>query len=237
MPFALVAALPVLLPILGIFRGKDNFRPEILLYWLCGAALWISEFHRRDLAHIVAGSPLLIVLLVYFLSQYKIKISEFAINLLMVSACALVVANLFIVLCAQSVHTRVGTIAMFKQDPALKFLDARVPPGTEIFIYPNAAMYYYLSGTTNPTPYSILMYNYNTPSQFQEVIRLLEQRRVRYVLWSLNFGKKASPYFSPAMNKPADGLVMEPYLESHYRVVMDEDDLRMLERREDVDAK
>ena len=71
----------------------------------------------------------------------------------------------------------------------------------------------------------------------QRFIQLLEQHRVRYVLWNLNFERKASPYFSDAMNKPAGGFVMEPYLYSHYRVVMEEDGLRILERREDVDAK
>jgi hypothetical protein len=236
-PFLLVAALPMLLPVLGIARGKHNLQPEILLYWLCGGSLWLSEFHRRDLAHLCVGSPLLIILFVYFVGQYRGKIAELTLRLLTISACALAIINVFIVLSAHSVSTRVGKITMFDYDPAIKFLDAKVAPGTEIFIYPNAAMYYYLSGTTNPTPYSILMYNYNTPSQFQEVMHLLEQRRVRYVLWNLNFERKASPYFSAAMNKPAGGFVMEPYLASHYRVVMDEQGLRMLERREDVDVK
>lgn len=236
-PFLFVAALPALVPVFGIVRGKDNLRPEILLYWLCGGALWLSEFHRRDLAHLIAGSPVLIILCVYFLGQYRGKIAELTLRLVTISACALAVINVFIVLSAHSVPTRVGRVTMFSHDPALRFLDTKVAPGTEIFIYPNAAMYYYLSGTTNPTPYSILMYNYNTPAQFQEVIQLLEQHRVRYVLWNLNFERKASPYFSAAMNRPTDGFVMEPYLYSHYRVVMEEDGLRMLERREDVDAK
>ena len=43
-------------------------------------------------------------------------------------------------------------------------------------------MYYFLSATTNPTRYSLLMYNYNTSSQFEEVVRALEDRKVTYVV-------------------------------------------------------
>ncbi len=60
-------------------------------------------------------------------------------------------------------------------------------------------MYYFLSGTTNPTRYSLLIYNYNTPAQFHEVIRVLDQHKVRYVVWNTNFETKAAPYFSAAM--------------------------------------
>ena len=236
LPFLFVAALPALVPLLGIPRGKENLRPEILLYWFCGWALWLSEFHRRDIAHLTSGSPLLIILCVYFLGEYRGKITELALQLLTISACALAVVNLFIVLAAYSIPTRVGTVAMFKPNPALPFLDSHVAPGSEIFVYPNDPMYYFLSGTTNPTRYSLLMYNYNTPSQFQEVIRTLDQHKVRYVLWDTNFQKKASPYFSAAMYRPVGGFILEPYLESHYRVVQDVDGVRIMERKADDHA-
>jgi hypothetical protein len=93
-------------------------------------------------------------------------------------------------------------------------------------------MYYFLSGTTNPTRYSLLMYNYNTRSQFRNVIRILDRRSVRYVVWDTKFETKASQYFSAAMNRPAGGLVIEPYLESHYRIVKDVDGVRIMERKE-----
>ena len=136
-PFLLIAALPALVPVLGISRGKDNLRPEILLYWLCGWAWWLSEIHRRDIAHLTAGSPLLIILCVHFLAGYRGRIADVALQLLSISAGALAVLNLFIVLCAHPVPTRVGTVAMFKPDPALAFLDSHVAPGTEIFCVSN----------------------------------------------------------------------------------------------------
>jgi hypothetical protein len=97
-------------------------------------------------------------------------------------------------------------------------------------------MYYFLSGTTNPTRYSLLLYNYNTPSQFQDTIRVLDQHRVKYVIWDTTVESKAAPYFSAAMYRPAGGLLMEPYLEAHYRIVKDFDGVLILERKEDDHA-
>ncbi len=232
LPFLLIAALPALVPVLAIPRGKMNLRPEILLYWLCGCALWLSEIHRRDIAHLTAGSPLLLILCIYFLAEYRGKIADWALQLLAVAAGALAVVNLFIVLCVHSVPTRVGSVGMFKPDPVIAFLDSHVAPGGEIFAYPTCPMYYFLSATTNPTRYSLLLYNYNTPSQFQKVIRILEKRKVKYVVWDTTVETKGAPYFSAAMYRPAGGLVIEPYLESHYRVVQDVKGVRIMERKE-----
>ncbi len=230
-PFVLVAALPALVPAVGLPHGKDNLRPEVLLYWLCAWGLWLSEFHRRDIAHLTSGSPLLIILCVHFLVDYRGKIAGWILQLLTVSAGGLAAVNLFVVLCAQSVPTRVGRVAMFKPDPVLMFLDSRVAPGTEIFSYPYCPMYYFLSATTNPTRYSLLIYNYNTPSQFREAIRVLDRQQVRYVVWNTNFAKKSGFYFSASFNRPAGGLLMEPYLESHYRLAKEIDGFRIMERK------
>ncbi|MGA3080931.1 MAG: glycosyltransferase family 39 protein, partial [Terracidiphilus sp.] len=46
-PFIFVAALPIFLLILGFRRGWKIATPEILLYSLCGCALWTSELHRK----------------------------------------------------------------------------------------------------------------------------------------------------------------------------------------------
>ena len=234
MPFLFVASLPALVTAFGILDRKHRLRPEILLYWLCGWALWLSEIHRRDIAHLVAGSPLLMILCIYYLVERRGKATDWFLQILSISACALATVNLFIVLCAHTVHTRVGDVGMFTPDPVLVFLNNHVAPGTEIFFYPYCPMYYFLSATTNPTRYSLLIYNYNTPSQFNEVIRVLDQRNVKYVLWDANFqAKAASALYSSKMFHPAGGFLMEPYLESHYKVVQDIDGARILKRNED----
>ena len=232
-PFLLVAALPVVALLLGLPRGKDNFSVAILLYWLCGGALWLSEIHRRDISHLTSGSPVLIILCVYFLGRYRSPIANAAMQLLAVSAATLAIANLFFALSARTIATRAGTVATFRPDPVTAFLDSNVPAGTEIFTYPYCPIYYFLSATTNPTRYSLLMYNYNTTSQFQDAIQTLEQRKVRYVVWDTAFQKDSADLFTAKSFEPPGGLLMEPYLQSHYRVVKQFGGMHIMERKDD----
>ena len=206
-------------------------RPEIVLYWLCGWALWLAEIHRKDICHLVFGSPLLIILCIYYLEQYRTKIADLALQVLAISAACLAGFNLFLVLSARPLAARVGSVAVFKNVPVLALLDDKVAPGEEIFAYPYCPMYYFLSATTNPTRYGALVYNFDTPSQFEEVIRVLDQRRVRYVLWDTNYEAEVAATISPASARmPPDEFIIEPYLESHYKLVKEEDGVRLLER-------
>jgi len=169
-----VAALPVLLLILGAPSRWQLKQPYVLLYWLCGVAIWLSELHRMDMPRLVFGSPLLIILGIYFLTQLGDRIAGPALKVLAVSAVSLAVFNLLCgVLAGGTVPSRVGTVKMFQAAPVLAYLDHHVPAGEEIFAYPYCPRYYFLSATVNPTPYSILVYNYNTPDQFQDVVRIL----------------------------------------------------------------
>jgi 4-amino-4-deoxy-L-arabinose transferase-like glycosyltransferase len=231
-PFLFVAALPALLPALAARYRRNALRPEILLYWLCGGALWLSEIHRKDIWHLVFGSPLLIILCIYYLQQYRAKVADLALQVLAISATCLAGFNLFLVLSAHPVATRVGSVALLKSDPALTLLQSKAAPGEEIFAYPYCAMYYFLSATTNPTRYGALLYNFNTPSQFEEVVRVLDQRRVRYVVWNTGLQKDMKTFF-PGMKKvPDDQLIIEPYLESHYKVVWADADNLLMERKD-----
>ena len=72
-PFAFVAVLPALLPILGYWNRKNPIRSEIVLYWMCGGAIWLSEIHRKDIYHLVFGAPLLIILCIYYLRSAPVR--------------------------------------------------------------------------------------------------------------------------------------------------------------------
>ncbi|MES2222304.1 MAG: hypothetical protein V4587_15215 [Acidobacteriota bacterium] len=231
-PYLLAAVLPALVPLLGLPLRADNLRPQILLYWLCGWAMWLSEIHRRDIGHLVAASPLLIILCIHFLVEYRAKIANSVLQFLAVCAGSLAAVNLLLVFSAPSVHTRAGNVAMFKKAPALEFLDSHLAPGTTMFAYPYSPMYYFLSGTNNPTRYSLLVYNYNTPSQFLDVIQTLDREKVKYVLWNTKFYATADIFnFAPAAKRSSSSLILEPYLESHYRVVADFNGMRIMERK------
>jgi hypothetical protein len=92
-------------------------------------------------------------------------------------------------------------------------------------------MYYFLSNTNNPTRYSILLNNYNTTPQFEEVIRTLDQHKVRYVLWDKSLDDRLISAQFPSAR--ARHFIMEPYLKSHYRRVWGHDGILLMERAND----
>ncbi len=228
-PFLLIAAIPVLLPLLSV-AIKPSWTVEISLYWLCGSAMWLAEIHRKDIQHLAFGSPLLVILCVYYLGLYRTKLSDFALQCISVSAGCLACFNLFLVLSAHPFLTRAGSVGVFKDDPAVTFLDGHALPGQEIFVYPYSPMYYFLSGTTNPTPWSGLGYNYNSRRDFQEVVQILDQRRVQFVVWDTLMEERAI-VFSPSIKRARpEERIIEPYFESHYRVIWEQNGIRIMER-------
>ncbi|MGA3082448.1 MAG: hypothetical protein ABSD44_13930, partial [Terracidiphilus sp.] len=194
------------------------------------------ELHRKDICHLVFGSPLLIVLCVYLLSKSRSRVTGYASQMLGITSAILATFNLFLVVTAHSVTTRVGPVAIFKDDPTLAFLNAHATEGEDIFVYPYRPMYYFLSSTSNPTRYSLLMYSYNTDSQFYDAIRSLEERKPRYVVWDVSFETKARDYFPTSDRRGTADLIIEPYLESHYHLVTENDGYRIMERKEDQPA-
>ena len=236
-PFLFVAALPAMLPALAARSIRNNIRPEIVLLWLCGFALWFSEFHRKDICHLVFGSPLLMILCIYYLQQYRAKVADLVLQILAITATCLACFNFFLALSARPVATRVGSVALLKSDPVLTLLQSKAAPGEEIFAYPYCAMYYFLSATVNPTRYAAIMYDFNTPSQFKEVVTVLDQRRVRYVVWNNGFLDKYAKTLFPGMRKLRDDeLIIEPYLESHYKVVWADTETQLMERKDEAHA-
>jgi len=231
LPFLFIAGLPLIVVILGARYKWRTAMPEVLLYALCGSALWVSELHRKDIYHLVFGAPLLLVLCAYFVIQGRKAIGSYALQILAISASCLMVFNLLLVSTAHCVPTRVGTVAMYKDSPVLAFLDAHTSAGEEIFVYPYCPIYYFLSSTVNPTRFITLTYNYNTAEEFQDTIRILEERKVRYIVWDSSFlTKTAFAVFTVAARTPAEGFVMENYFESHYKTVVDDHGMRVLER-------
>ena len=246
-PFWLILCLPFLLLGLGGFsclnaanRGKI-FSAAMLPYWAAGLALWISEFHRRDIMHLIYGSPLLLVLLFvtcgYYLENQRLLKS---LGVGLITGCLIFFGsfNAFMALSAnQEIVTRRGILYGFKEDTALKFLIEHTKPGDYAFIYPYYPMYYFLADVKNPTRYSILLYHINTEAQFNEVIQNLKQKLVKYVLWdNLVAGSKLKTWFPQYEHPSEENLHLERFLEDHYEVIAVENGFRILRRREDKHA-
>src|SRR6202022_3831869 len=93
-------------------------------------------------------------------------------------------------------------------------------------------MYYFLSGTVNPTPFSILMYHINTDDQFREAISALEDKRVKYVLWdTVVDGQNLKQWFPLYQHPSREKQLMEPYFAEHYSLAGNKNGFRLLERK------
>jgi Dolichyl-phosphate-mannose-protein mannosyltransferase len=233
-PFLVIAALPLLLGLFGLLHRSVAFNRHTLPYWIVGFALWGSEIHRKDITHLIYGSPILVILCFHLYWQVRHRFSVLALQSVVLCAVALAVFNGFFVLAASTkTVTERGTVNTFGNDAALDLLHSHVKPGEELFAYPYCPLYYFLSAAKNPTRYSILMYQINTRAQFQEVVRSLEQRKVRYVLWDTEFqGERVKTSF-PAYRIPRqDELIIEPYLIEHYDVVERNNAFCLLERKD-----
>jgi hypothetical protein len=228
-PYFFVAALPALVLFLGARDGVRAVSAELALYWLAGSALWLSELHRKDMAHLVFGSPLLAIVCVFYLQKRRNKGFSLALQALSVASVCLAGAGLIVALVAQPMQTRAGRVHIAGYDPVLTAIEEHVPPGGDIFIYPYPPMYYFLSATTNPTRYSLLVYNYNGAPQFEEVIGSLEQHRVKYVLWNKKIEDTLLPNLLPS--KQPRQFIIEPYLESHYKPIWVHDGILLMERQ------
>ena len=127
---------------------------------------------------------------------------------------------------------------MFGTDPVLTYLNEQVAPGSELFVYPFYPMYYFLTETNNPTRYTGLGYNYSTRDQFMDAIQTLERHHVRYVLWDTGYLDRVLPKAFPSLPRvPKSQYLMEPYLESHYKVVWAHEGTVFMERIGEGDTK
>lgn len=232
LPLLFIAALPVLLPFLGASDWNGFRRPEISLFWLCGCAIWYSEFHRKDITHLVFGSPVLVILSVYYLQRSRNRVMSVALQALTVTASALAMANLALVGFAHATPTRVGTVSLFRSDAVLAEMQLRIPAGEEVLVYPSNPEYYFLTQTINPIRYGGLMYNYNSQAEFQKAVETLEQHKVRYVVWDTGFMDRNLKAIFPSATPPStDQLIVEPYLESHYTTVWEEGGVKIMKRK------
>jgi hypothetical protein len=219
--------------VLGFHLRFSSLRTKTLPYWLAGSALWISEAHRPDLIHLVLGSPVLLILCFAFLHEMRIGAAIHVRRIIAGAAAVLAVMNLLVSLHATvRISTAVGTVHAFAKNPVIDFTNSRVKPGETIFVYPYAPIYYFLSGASNPTRFSFLVYQHQTRDQMLEVLESLEKDKTSYVIWDTTFETKMAPGFLPAYRPPPDSeRVIEPYLYKHYNEIGFESGFRFMERK------
>ncbi|MCC7369691.1 MAG: glycosyltransferase family 39 protein [Chloroflexi bacterium] len=66
---------------------------------------------------------------------------------------------------------------------AVRFVQDGTPPGLPFFAYPVSPMFHFLADRPNPTRHNHFIAGALTPDDLQEVIRDLDQKKPRYILW------------------------------------------------------
>jgi hypothetical protein len=242
--FVVILILPVLVFAMAILFCLDSTKRSLIFnlftipYWVTALALWMSEIHRKDLMHIIWGSPLLLVIF-YFIWNISFEkwrmLRLLGISLLMISLTLFGAFNIIIATSADyHIVTRRGTIHTHKNDNALRFLHDQVKTGEYVFVYPYYPMYYFLAGIRNPTEYSILMYNINTEAQFHKAISDLDREKVRYILWdTVVEGKNLKTWFPQYEHSSRNNLEIEQYIETHYEVQEIRNGFKIMQRKEE----
>jgi hypothetical protein len=231
-PFLFIMAVPVLVLLMGWCWRSSAFKPGMLPYWLTGYALWISELQRLDLGHLRNGCIILVILFFAMIEQYGRALLKG--TALCIIGCLELSAmpNAASAMALRSpVYSRHGTLYAEQHNEALDFLVAHTRPGENIFVYPYQPIYYFLADLRNATRFSYLQYRLHTDDQLREAVRDLEDKKVRYVLWDRTFGEEGMRSIFPAYRlPPRERLIVEPYLESHYRQINLLNGFRILER-------
>jgi 4-amino-4-deoxy-L-arabinose transferase-like glycosyltransferase len=202
-PTFLVPVLPILaLMLLGwrlfALRARRGWNQEHAYYVLvcsCIAGLLLSVLVARpDVSHIMYLAPIFYLVLCWLfegnafggafspavrrlITVYILwSFSGFGLALLLNAANG-----------RQTLKTRRGTLRTTVQDAVVPYVQAHVPEGTEIFVYPYQPLYYYLTGSSNVTSYDFLYPGYNTPDQFRQAAQQLETGRPTAVLLAPSF--------------------------------------------------
>jgi hypothetical protein len=241
-PFLVIGILPILVmgSALACVFSADARRnwlgSPLIPLTLAGGAMWLSEIHRADVFHLVYGSPVLLIVLFASAQSMlnaplrKAFMGSVAVGLITFGSLNFV-THLRV---GHTVETRRGTVQSVSDDEALRFLCTSVKRREFVFVYPYYPAYYYLADVSNPTRFSILLYGYNTPEQFDEVIRNLEEKRVRYVVWDQKvYGDKLRAWFPAYQQPPEDKLRLEHYIQANYVPIAVKSNFKILERRPD----
>lgn len=230
-PFVLLAVLPFCILIAGI---KFARRSDVYSLLLPALAIWLSEMHRKEIYHLAYGAPLIIIAGMKFLEfvpRPRIRtlfLAGTAISLILVAF-----GDLWNTRGGYSIETRRGMVQDISRDEALIFLNTVVPRGELVFVYPYYPMYYYLAAVRNPTRYSLLMYHYNTTEQFDQVIRDLKDKHVKFVLWdTVVDGANLRTWFPGYLQPPPDQLKLEQYLQASYQLISIKNGFRILKLKE-----
>jgi 4-amino-4-deoxy-L-arabinose transferase-like glycosyltransferase len=115
------------------------------------------------------------------------------------------------------VATRRGVITTGEKDTVIDYVQAHVPAGKSILVYPYLPLYYYLTGTFSPGRYDYFQPGMHTREQADELVRELATHRVDVVLFDLSFPDKVSHSWPGTPLTAIAGDPVADYVARNYR--------------------
>jgi hypothetical protein len=240
-PPLVIAALPfasIFLAAACVATGRAAalLQAPVVSYGLIGSALMASEFHRKDIMHLIYGCPVLLIAFWVLWDVVDGRPARRRLSFGVLGSALLVVMGsqgLRAASADQVITTRRGTIVVPQDDEALRFLlSDRVTPGEYVFVYPYYPTYYFLANVRNPTRYGELIYGPGSRPYFEDAIAAIEARQVRYVLWDTLVDADTMTEWFPANQPPsASERLMEKYFEEHYQQIDVLNGFRILRRK------
>ncbi len=113
--------------------------------------------------------------------------------------------------------TRRGTVTTREKDTVVDYLQAQVPEGATVLVYPYLPLYYYLTGTFSPGRYDYFQPGMHTRGQADEMIRELTSRHLEAVLFEPGFSEKFAHSWP---GTPLTDIAQDPvadYISRNYR--------------------
>jgi hypothetical protein len=115
------------------------------------------------------------------------------------------------------VATRRGVVITGRKDTVIDYVQAHVPAGETIFVYPYLPLYYYLTGTFSPGRYDYFQPGMHAREQAEEIVGELATGRVGVVLFETNFLDKVSNSWPGTPLKAIAADPVADYIARNYR--------------------
>lgn len=181
-------------------RTGDTDRKSQSYIVACGAisGLLLSVvLGRADIIHIMYLQPLNCLVLAWCIEarDIPVRLPGSARSILHAYLIAALVTfsmpPLFAALSAHNeINTQRGQLQTPQKDSVVDYVQARVPAGQRILVYPYLPLYYYVTGTFSPTRYDYFQPGMNTPEQAGEMLKQIRSQKTEVVLFEIGFTEK-----------------------------------------------
>ena len=206
----------------GILRG--NRAAYYIVTCSCMAGLLTSIIVARpNIIHFVHLSPIYYLVLAWTIEGTDIHgelirpLRPVWTGLVLTTFLTVGMAFLMVMRNAKSViRTRRGVLLGKSSDAVVSYLDAHVPAGSKILVYPYMPIFYYLTATFSPTRFEYIQPGMHTRRQLREVIQEVSRDGTPAVLLDLSFVEKIPPSWP---STPLRDIAYDPvtdFILSHY---------------------